>query len=115
MTNLDIKQVAQQSKQGMQQANDITLASFSIPGLGNEQKLLGQAFSLNNGETSIPIIGERGVYVIMVENKIVQENVVLNEGTRSVLMNAFNGRANYEPFVAMQANSTIVDNRYTFF
>lgn len=115
MTNLDIKQVAQQSKQGMQQANDITFASFSIPGLGNEQKLLGQAFSLNNGETSIPIVGERGVYVIMIENKIVPENVVVNEGTRSGLMNAFNGRANYEPFAAMQANSTIVDNRYTFF
>jgi len=115
MNNPDIKQVAEANNTSIQPANDVPFASFSIPGLGNEQKLLGMAFSLDPGQTSQPIEGERGVYVIMVEAKNVPEEVAINEGTRDGLMGAFAGRAGYQPFEALKANSEITDNRYTFF
>ena len=115
MNNPDVKQVAQMNGTTVQPVTDIQFASFSIPGLGNEQKLLGKAFSLNAGETSKPIKGERGVYVIMVESKNVPAEVTVNEGTRAGLMGAFEGRAAYQPFEALKANSEITDNRYTFF
>ncbi|UTW64926.1 SurA N-terminal domain-containing protein [bacterium SCSIO 12643] len=111
----DINKVAQSMNTTVQPANDVAFASFSIPGLGNEQKLLGMAFSLENGQTSNPIVGDRGVYVLMVNKKDVPENVQVIDGTRQGLMAAFKSRASYEPFIALKANSDIQDNRYTFF
>lgn len=111
----DINKVAQSMNATVQPANDVAFASFSIPGLGNEQKLLGMAFSLENGQTSNPIVGDRGVYVLMVNKKDVPENVQVIDGTRQGLMAAFKSRASYEPFIALKANSDIQDNRYTFF
>lgn len=111
----DINKVAQSMNATVQPANDVAFASFSIPGLGNEQKLLGMAFSLDNGQTSNPIVGERGVYVLKVNKKDVPENVQVIDGTRQGLMAAFKSRASYEPFIALKANSNIEDNRYTFF
>ena len=115
MNNPDIKKVAESNGISIQPANDIQFSSFSIPGLGNEQKLLGMAFSLEPGQTSQPIKGDRGVYVIMVENKNVPEDIQVNEGTRDGLMGAFSQQANYQPFEALKTNSEITDNRYTFF
>ncbi|MGB1003198.1 MAG: peptidylprolyl isomerase [Salibacteraceae bacterium] len=99
----------------VQPANDVSFSSFSIPGLGNEQKLLGMAFSLEAGQTSTVIDGERGVYVLRVDSKNVPENVEIVDGTRQGLMAAFASRANYEPFNALKSNASITDNRYTFF
>jgi peptidyl-prolyl cis-trans isomerase D len=115
MDGANIEEVAKSMNAIVQPANDVAFASFSIPGLGNEQKLLGMAFSLDNGQTSSPIIGERGVYVLKVSNKNVPENVQVADGTRQGLMAAFTSRAAYEPFIALKSNSNIEDNRYTFF
>lgn len=49
------------------QVDSITGATFSqsfLTGLGNEPKVVATAFNLNQDETSEPIIGETGVYLI---------------------------------------------------
>ena len=115
MNGNSVEAVASAVGGSVQPAKDIAFSSFSIPGLGNEQKLLGMAFSLNAGETSKAIEGERGVYVLRVDTKNVPESVDVANGTRQGLMAAFSSRANYEPFNALKSNASITDNRYTFF
>jgi peptidyl-prolyl cis-trans isomerase D len=115
MNNPDIKKVAEAIGKPTEEAMQIPFSSFSIPGLGNEQKLLGMAFSLEAGQTSKPIVGDRGVFVIMVNSKNVPDQVTVEEGKRMGLMAGFQNRAAFEPFNAMKSNSEIVDNRYTFF
>lgn len=115
MNGTDLNAIAGSNGGAVTPVNDVAFSAFSLPGLGNEQKLLGMAFSLENGQVSTPIEGERGVYVIQVTNKQVPEAVEANDATRQGLMGAFAGRAGYEPFNAIKANTDITDNRYTFF
>ena len=115
MNESSLEQVATAVGGSVQPANDIAFSSFSIPGLGNEQKLLGVAFGLEPNSVSSAIEGDRGVYVIKVTNKNVPAEVPVAEGTRQGLMAAFASRASYEPFNALKKNSVIVDNRYYFF
>jgi peptidyl-prolyl cis-trans isomerase D len=115
MIGATIEEVAAAMGSSVQPANDVAFSSFSIPGLGNEQKLLGMAFSLKAGEMSKVIEGDRGVYVLRVDSKNVPAEVEVLDGTRQGLMAAFSSRANYEPFNALKNNASITDNRYTFF
>ncbi len=115
MTGTTVEEVASAIGGSVQPAKDITFSSFSIPGLGNEQKLLGNAFGLDANETSEAIEGERGVYVLRVDAKNIPAETPVAEGTRQGLMAAFSSRANYEPFNALKNNADITDNRYSFF
>lgn len=115
MTGTSVEAVASAIGGSVQPAQDVAFSAFSIPGLGNEQKLLGMAFSLEAGQTSTVIEGERGVYVLRVDSKNVPENMDIADGTRQGLMAAFSSRANFEPFNALKNNASITDNRYTFF
>lgn len=115
MTGNSVEQIASAIGGSVQPAKDIAFSSFSIPGLGNEQKLLGEAFGLEANATSGVIEGERGVYVLRVDAKNVPAEVPVAEGTRQGLMAAFSSRANYEPFNALKSNANITDNRYSFF
>tara|TARA_R110002050_G_scaffold149463_1_gene276109 strand:+ start:162377 stop:164494 length:2118 start_codon:yes stop_codon:yes gene_type:complete len=115
LAGTDLNTIAGAAGSSVQPVNDVAFSAFSIPGLGNEQKLLGMAFSLEPGQVSTPIQGERGVYVIQIGQKNIPENVEVIDGTRQGLMAASAGRTNFEPFNALKANAEIEDNRYTFF
>ena len=61
--NLD--EIATAVEKKVQTAKDIALSSNAIPGGGsNENKVIGTALFLGEGEMSYPIIGENGVYVV---------------------------------------------------
>lgn len=49
-------------------AQGINFGSNSIPGVGADPKLVGTAMGLGAGETSAPIVGNNGVYVLQVTN-----------------------------------------------
>ncbi len=50
-------------------ANDITFEMNSVPGLGAEPKVIGRTFGMKQGETSAPIEGNSGVFVVKVTAK----------------------------------------------
>lgn len=54
------------SELGVQQQNasDLTLNSFNIPGGFSEYEVIGKIFALENGQTSVPLKGETGVFVV---------------------------------------------------
>ena len=54
----------------IQQVAGMSFNDFSVRGLGNEPKVQGIAFTLEQGQVSIPIEGNRGVYVIRIDNKV---------------------------------------------
>jgi peptidyl-prolyl cis-trans isomerase D len=49
-------------------AQGINFDSNSIPGVGADPKLVGTAVGLGAGETSAPVVGNNGVYVLQVTN-----------------------------------------------
>lgn len=115
MTGADVKQIASANQTSVDQVPSISFGEFSIPGLGNEQALLGTAFGLEQGSVSEPIKGTRGVYVIQIESKQEPQASEANDAVRNGVMAAFKGRAQYDAFNALKSNADIEDNRYTFF
>ena len=65
----DLNALATKLGAQVQQVAGMSFNDFSVRGLGNEPKVQGIAFTLNQGQVSIPIEGNRGVYVIRVDNK----------------------------------------------
>lgn len=54
-------------------ANDVTFGAASIPGIGMDQKVVGAVFGLKQGQTSKPIEGVNGVYLVQVTGQTTPE------------------------------------------
>jgi len=70
ITSADINAIASQFGVSVQNVSAVNMENPLIPGAGNEPKVVGAAFALDNGETSEPIVGEKGVFVITLTNRV---------------------------------------------
>ncbi len=95
-------------------ATGVTFASNSIPTVGNEPALVGTIFGLSDGQTSKPIKGENGVYIVMLE--AIQELVLGNPNTsKSILSSGAKSKADYLLIKAILDNAEVTDNRSEFY
>lgn len=60
----DLNTIASNQNQGVQTATAVTRQSPVLAGIGQEPKVVGTAFGLQEGATSTPIAGDKGVFVI---------------------------------------------------
>lgn len=89
--------------------------SYSIPNIGREMNVYGPLFSLKEGQTSKPIKGETGVYVVKVE-KITPAPPTTDYSTaKTQAKNNFTYRADMEVVEALKKLAEIQDNRAKFF
>lgn len=66
----DLNAIATQYGVTVQNVNAVNMANPLIPGAGREPKVVGAAFALEKGQISQPIVGEKGVYVIKLTNRV---------------------------------------------
>jgi hypothetical protein len=105
------------SKLGLsvESAENVTFSSPAIPNIGLEPKVIGKAMSLEAGQMSVPIKGENGVYVVMLDNKSEsgEPNIMVTRSSmqRGISAQIDNGAA----FNALKENTEIEDNRAKFF
>lgn len=111
----DINAVAQKLNKEAVPVQNIVFANPVIPGLSQENKVVGAVFGSQVGKLSKAIAGERGVYVFVVDgftspaplaNTFKQKESMLANISRNAL-----GRA----FQALQDNVKIKDNRVKFY
>lgn len=69
ITTNKLEDIASQFEVSVQTASAVNMANPLIPGAGKEPKVVGVAFGLNEGEVSQPIIGNKGVYVVKLNNR----------------------------------------------
>ncbi|PRP67299.1 SurA N-terminal domain-containing protein [Nonlabens agnitus] len=60
----DLNTIATNQKQQVSTANAVNRKSPVLAGVGQEPKVVGTAFGLKEGQTSGPIAGEKGVFII---------------------------------------------------
>ncbi len=111
----NIDQVAAKVGRPVSPVQNIVFANPVIPGVAQENALVGSVFGSQSGKLSAPVQGERGVYVFSVDgftnpapiaNMFKQkEGMLLSLGQRSL------GAA----FQALQDNAQIKDNRVKFY
>lgn len=108
--------VAQKQGLNVQEATDISFESFQIPGAGIEPNIIATAINSKKGTISNPIIGNQGVYVILVNNETIEtvtpESIAkLKEQMKGMLMY----RTQYQTMSVLRKNANIEDKRYKFY
>ncbi|WP_159517658.1 peptidylprolyl isomerase [Sunxiuqinia indica] len=95
-------------------ANGITFNSTSIPSIGLEPAVIGTMTTLSQDETSSPVVGNSGVYLVKVISKTEgsDENV---QAEQQRLNQALSYRAAYQAYEAQKNAVEIEDKRAKFY
>lgn len=114
MTGASLEAIAKASGSTVQQATDVTLENpVLIGGVGQEPKVVGNAFALTAGKLSAPIEGNTGVYVV--KNKSVVKAPVLKDHTAYVAkLKAQSAGDLNRVLPALKDKAEIEDNRKQF-
>ncbi|MFK7746798.1 MAG: peptidylprolyl isomerase [Kordia sp.] len=96
-------------------ATSLSMKSPVIPGAGQEQRVVGTAFALNEGDTSKLIAGKYGVYMIQIVTKAPApaKETYLAESNALRAQRATNAATSV--FSALKSTSEIEDNRGIFY
>ncbi len=107
--------IAKRQNQSVKTSGALNMTSPNIAGVGDEPKVVGAAFGLEEGEISGPIEGTRGVYVVKVTKKT--EAPVLDNYATYTAQQTQKARAgvNTKVIDALKAAADIEDNRSTFY
>ena len=106
-----VDEIAKNNGQSPRTAAAVTIKNTTLSGAGVEPKVIGAAFGLEQGATSKPIDGEKGVYVIEVTK--------VNEATKldnyTAIMNRLNSErknaVQNKVYKALEKAADIEDNR----
>ena len=110
-----MQEIASSESTSIQTANAVNLENPTLPGATSEPEVVGAAFGLKQGETSSPIAGKKGVYVVELIKKneapsLDSYRTFADRETRTRSSNALN-RVNK----ALESSAEIEDNRSDFF
>ncbi|MEN0045452.1 MAG: peptidylprolyl isomerase [Bacteroidota bacterium] len=107
--------IATQYNTSVDTTADVQFTAGFLPGLGNEPKVIAQAFSMEPGETSAPITGENGVYVITLINKPVNSNPANIPQLRRTIAGGVKAQLNAGLAQELRKDADITDNRSRFY
>lgn len=100
----------------VKEATDINFSSFQIPGAGIEPKVISATTVLEQGKISAPIVGNQGVYVVMVNNRTSEEVTPESvQQTKEAMQQTNLYRATYQAIQAILENGNVKDQRYKFY
>jgi len=111
----DLNALASELKGSVQSATDMLYNTFSIPGGYNEYEVVGTIFSLENGQTSVPLRGENAVYVVSMTNKQPAPEATDLAAEKSSLMSRTQGRVETGVYNALKEAAGVKDNRSMFY
>ena len=113
MKGSSLEAIAAANKVTVQTAADVTLENGVLPGVGQEQKVVGTAFAIGN-KISAPIEGNVGVYVVKTKNVVKAPALTVFTDYISKL-NAQNASAAGRVIGALKKEADIKDNRQLFY
>ncbi|MEO2063172.1 MAG: peptidylprolyl isomerase [Christiangramia sp.] len=110
-----LDQIAQNQGVSVQSADAINLAQPTLTGAGSEPRVVGTAFGLKEGETSQPIAGNKGVYVVQVVSKFEAPKMDSYKPFAQQQSMATRAQATMGVFEALKEKAEIEDNRSRFY
>ncbi len=96
----------------VEQVEGVIFESFSVPVLGREPNVLGKVCIMNEGDLSVPIKGENGVFIVRVDG--VTDALPNNDYSemKQQLSQTRSSRVNFAVFDALKSRVEIIDNRF---
>jgi peptidylprolyl isomerase/peptidyl-prolyl cis-trans isomerase D len=111
----NLEAIAQNQGVQVNTANAVNRTSPTLPGVGSEPKVVGTAFGLNSGETSSPVAGEKGVFVVKVLQKTDAPQMESYKSYADREASTRRTTVNNEVFEALKEAAEIEDNRARFY
>lgn len=111
----NIDAVAQKLGKTTTPIQNIVFANPIIPGLAQENKVVGSLFGSQVGKISEPIVGDKGVYVFTVEGFTNPAPIGNTYKQKETMMLGIAQRSLGAAFQALQEKSEIKDNRVKFY
>nr|WP_321405277.1 peptidylprolyl isomerase [uncultured Carboxylicivirga sp.] len=108
----DLNALASAINEEVQSANDITFASYQVPGAGVEPALVALATTAKQGEVSAPVAGNNGVFVVKVTDITMDETDVEAAKAQMKQNNAYKV---YQAYQTIKDKASIVDERIKFY
>ncbi|MCB0586901.1 MAG: peptidyl-prolyl cis-trans isomerase, partial [Phaeodactylibacter sp.] len=96
-------------------ARNVIFNSTFLPSLGNEPKVIGTAFTMEQGQVSGPITGKSGVFVVKVIRKPTPGSATNIPQLRRSLSSPVRSQVPAQLIQAMKKNAEIEDNRSRFY
>ena len=110
-----LESISSNQNQNIQTALAVNMKNPVLSGTGNEPSVVGYAFGLDEGETSKGIIGNSGVFYVLVD-KIKYASVMSNYQSYMNLINSITiGSSNTKVYEALLESAEIEDNRSLFY
>ena len=96
--------------------NALTFNSRNLQGFGQERKVIGTVFGLDNGDISEPIPGKAAVFVVKIENMARAHDKENYTGTIRGLRTAFQQKVDQDvAYRALEKSLDVEDNRIIFY
>lgn len=111
----DLNALASELKGSVQSATDMLYNTFSIPGGYSEYEVVGTIFSLENGQTSVPLRGDNAVYVVSMTSRQPAAEATDLAAEKSGLMSRMQGRVETGVYNALKEAAGVKDNRSMFY
>ena len=111
----DLKEIASNQGVSVQTADAVNLSSPTLAGAGEEPEVVGAVFSLETGNLSEPIAGEKGVYVAELVSKFEAPSMDSYKGFAQQESAARRAQAGIRVFEALKKKADIEDNRARFY
>lgn len=98
------------------EATQVKFANTYVPGIGLEPYIVGASMYLSIDQISTPLVGESGVFVVSVTNRLEPEvEASETEALRARLKYTLESRSNYEAYNALLDAAEVEDNRLDIF
>jgi len=111
----DLNAIATQYSTSVDTTAEVQFTAGFLPGLGNEPKVIAQAFSMEPGETSAPIAGANGVYIIKLLNKPVNAEPANIPQLRRTIAGGVKAQLTSGLAQELRKDADITDNRSRFY
>ncbi|MCX2473170.1 SurA N-terminal domain-containing protein [Pedobacter sp. MC2016-05] len=110
-----LDQIASKVGAPVNPVQNIVFANPVIPGVAQENKLVGSVFGAQPGKVSTPVAGERGVYVFVVDGFTNPAPIANMFKQKESMLLSLGQRSGQAAFQALIDQATIKDNRVKFY
>lgn len=117
MKGKDLAALASQFSTQIDTAINISFSMTMLPNVGNEPKVVAEAFALAKGAKSAPIVGNSGIYVLNVFEKAqsIKPNIADLAPIRAAMSNSIMSLIPSRLIPSLKDKAKIKDNRATFY
>ena len=111
----DLNALAAELGSTVRSASDVTFSSFNIPGGFSEYEVIGKIFTLDPGQTSVPLKGDVAVYVVNLKDKVPAPELEDASSERTTLEQRASGRVSSGLFNALRDAAGVKDQRSKYY